>query len=160
MAHPDEHATKRPELQLVVFRVREEEFGLEISTVLEISRWLPITHLPEAPGGIDGVVNLRGRVIPVVDMAKQFGLAPHVTRCPTARIVVVEAGEDTMGLLVDEVPEVLRISEQDVEPTPELMQGEAKDAAVNRIAKLGTRLIMILDLERLLGVRVREAAER
>ena len=141
----------KKELQLVIFCLRGEEFGAEITSVLEISRWLPITRIPEAPGFVEGVVNLRGQVIAVVDLAKQFGLPPQGELPKTARIVVVEVAGETIGLVVDEVPEVLRVAEEAVEPTPEIIQTGVKRDYLRGVAKLGDRLILLLDLAKLLA---------
>ncbi len=146
------------ETQLVIFKLREEEFAAEISSVLEISRYLEITHLPEAPGFVEGVVNLRGQVIPVIDLARQFGLKTLTERPKTARIVVAEIGGEILGILVDEVPEVLRIPENQIEPTPELIHGDEKREYVKGVAKLGERLVVVLDLEKLLRPQELEQA--
>ena len=146
------------EVQLVVFRLRDEEFGAEIGSVLVITRVLEITHLPEAPSFITGMVNLRGQVIPVVDLARQFSLPSQPALPKTARIIVAEVGGETVGLLVDEVPEVLRISETDLEPPPELIQSEAGQAHVKWVAKLGERLVIVLDLNKTLTLHQVEAA--
>ena len=151
MAKKMEETPKGKELQLVVFRLRSEEFGAEITSVIEISRWLPITHIPEAPGFIEGVVNLRGQVIPVVDLAKQFGLPPQLELPKSARIVVVEVAGETIGLIVDEVPEVLRVAEEAVEPTPEIIHTEVKRDYLQGVAKLRDRLILLLNLAKVLA---------
>ena len=158
MAKPNQEPVKAKEIQLVIFRLREEEFGVEINSVVEISRMLDITRLPEAPGFIEGVVNLRGQVIPVVDLAKQFHLPPQAERPKTARVVVIEVGGETLGLLVDDVPEVLRVPENEIEAPPELVQGDAKSDYVKGVAKFGERLVVVLDLNRLLSPREVEAA--
>ena len=157
MAKRVHEEAKIEQTQLIIFRLRDEEFGAEISSVLEISRILEITRLPEAPGFIEGVVNLRGQVVPIVDLAKQFGLAPEPELPKTARIVVVEAGEETVGLVVDEVPEVLRVALNDIEPTPELVQSAAKQDYIQGVAKLGTRLVIILNLNKVLAPHEIEA---
>ena len=138
------------EIQLVIFRLRNEEFAAEISAVLEISRVLDITHVPDAPGFITGVVNLRGQVMAVIDLAKQFGLGSQAELSKTARIVVVEIRGETIGLLVDEVPEVLRIAQDDIEPTPDILQTAVSKHYVKGVGKLGERLVMLLDLEKIL----------
>lgn len=153
MSKNEEIKAKGKEIQLVIFRLRDEEFGADISAVLEISRMLEITHIPQAPGFIEGVINLRGQVIAVVDLAKQFGLAKNSTNqalAKTARIVVVQVGQETVGLIVDEVPEVLRIPEENIEPTPEMIQTEIKRDYIKGLGKLGERLIILLDLNKVL----------
>lgn len=150
MPRKEELKTKAPEIQLVIFRLRDEEFGVNISEVREIVRMMEITHIPEAPGFIEGVINLRGQVIAVVELARQFGLAPEVERPKTARIVVIEIAGKTVGLIVDEVPEVLRISQDNIEPTPEVIETEVHKDYLKGVGKLVDRLIILLDLEKVL----------
>jgi len=151
MAKKEETKPKGKEIQLVIFRLRDEEFGADIASVLEISRLLDITHIPEAPGFIEGVINLRGQVIAVVDLSRQFGLKEQKELPKTARIVIVEVGSETVGLIVDEVPEVLRIAEGDIEPAPEIIQTEVKRDYIKGVGKLGERLIILLDLNKVLA---------
>jgi len=151
MARKEEAKPKGKEIQLVIFRLRDEEFGADISSVLEISRLLDITHIPEAPGFIEGVINLRGQVIAVVDLARQFGLGEQKELPKTARIVIVEVGSETVGLIVDEVPEVLRIAEEDIGPTPEIISTEVKRDYIKGVGKLGERLVILLDLNKVLA---------
>jgi len=160
MAKKEETKPKGKEIQLVIFRLRDEEFGADIASVLEISRLLDITHIPEAPGFIEGVINLRGQVIAVVDLSRQFGLSAEGGSASggkekelpkTARIVIVEVGSETVGLIVDEVPEVLRIAEEDIEPTPEIISTEVKRDYIKGVGKLGERLIILLDLNKVLA---------
>ncbi len=143
--------TKGPMIQLVNFRLRDEEFGVDIGSVKEIIRMAEITHIPDAPSFIHGVTNLRGQVIAVIDLAKQFGLAPRQDLGESARIVVTEIKEQTVGMLVDEVPEVLKIPSANIEPAPELIQTEVKKDYIKGVGKLDNRLIIILDLEKLLA---------
>jgi len=138
-------------IQLVNFRLRDEEFGLDIGSVREITRVTDITHIPEAPSFIYGVTNLRGQVIAVIDLAKQFGLAPQQDLPETAKIVVTEIKGQTVGMLVDEVPEVLKIADENIEPAPELVQTEVRTDYIKGVGKLDNRLIILLDLEKLLA---------
>ena len=153
-----EPKSKAREIQLVIFRLRDEEFGVEISAVLEITRLLAITHIPEAPGFIEGVINLRGKVLAVVDLARQFGLKEEKELPKTARIVVVEVRNITLGLIVDEVPEVIRVSEEKIEPTPEIIQSEVNRHYIKGVAKLDQRLVILLDLNNVLSFREVEEA--
>jgi purine-binding chemotaxis protein CheW len=150
MAKKEEAKAKVPEIQLVIFRLRDEEFGVAISEVREIVRMMDITRIPEAPGFIEGVINLRGQVIAVIDLARQFGLASQAKFPKTARIVVIEVQEKTVGLIVDEVPEVLRISQDNIEPTPEVIETEIHKDYLKGVGKLEDRLIILLDLEKVL----------
>jgi len=137
------------ELQIVVFELGDERYGLDIAAVYEIIRHQPITAVPQAPAFVEGVINLRGRIIPVVDLRERFGLAAgELTKA--ARIVVAEAACTRVGLVVDGVSEVLMVPSDAIEPTPDVAAGV--DAAYLRgIAKLGERLIILLDLDGLFG---------
>ncbi len=138
-------------VQLVNFRLRDEEFGLDIGSVREITKVADITHIPEAPSFIYGVTNLRGQVIAVIDLARQFGLAPQQELPETAKIVVTEIKGQTVGMLVDEVPEVLKIAGENIESAPELIQTEVRKDYIKGVGKLDNRLIILLDLEKLLA---------
>ena len=137
--------------QLVNFRLRDEEFAVDIGSVREITKVTDISKIPEAPFFIQGVTNLRGQVIPVIDLAKQFGLSSQEKLPETARIMVTEIMDKTVGILVDEVPEVLKIPEQSIEPTPELIESEIRKDYIKGVGKLENRLILILDLEKVLA---------
>jgi purine-binding chemotaxis protein CheW len=106
-------------LQLVSFHVGDEEFGLDILRVQEIIRIQPLTRVPNLPEFIDGVINLRGKVIPVVGLRKRLGLDKQLADKRT-RIVVVDVHGQILGFVVDSVSEVLRIHTDTVEPTPRL----------------------------------------
>lgn len=138
-------------IQFVNFRLRDEEFGVEIGSVREITKVADISHIPNAPSFIQGVTNLRGQVMAVIDLAKQFGLAPQENLPESARIVVTEVNGQTVGMLVDEVPEVLKIPEENIEPPPELIQTEIRKDYIKGVGKLENRLIILLDLERVLA---------
>lgn len=158
--HKEEVRAKGAEIQLVVFRLRDEEFGVDIKQVREIVRMMAITHLPEAPGFIEGVINLRGQVIAVIDLARQFELSAQKELPKSARIVVVEVKDQTIGMIVDEVPEVLRISTDSIEPTPEVIQTEIRQDYIKGVGKMEDRLLILVDLEKVLAPheisRVRE----
>lgn len=136
------------EEQVVVLELAGEAYGVEIGKVQEIIRMQPITRVPNGPAFIEGVTNLRGRVIPVLDLRKRFGLAAtEATR--RSRIVVGELGQHTVGLVVDGVSEVLRVPTDAVEP-PSTLVTTADSAFLRGVAKLGERLILLLDLSRIL----------
>lgn len=151
---PKKEKTEKPTgeiIQLVNFRIRDEEFGVDIGSVKEISRVIDITHIPQAPAFIKGVINLRGQVIAVIDLAKQFGLAPQERLPETAKIIVIEIKGQRVGVLVDDVPEVLKIATENIEPTPELIQSKVKKDYIKGVGKLENRLIILLDLEKVLA---------
>jgi purine-binding chemotaxis protein CheW len=137
------------EIQLVVFELGEERYGLDIATVYEIIRHQPITAVPQAPAFVEGVINLRGRIIPVVDLRDRFGMATG-DQTKASRIVVCDAAGTRVGLVVDGVSEVLMVASDAIEATPDVAAGH--DAGYHRgIAKLGERLIILLDLDGLFG---------
>lgn len=136
------------EQQVVVLELAGESYGVEISKVQEIIRMQPITRVPNGPACIEGVINLRGRVIPVLDLRKRFGLeAGETTR--RSRIVVAELGEHTVGMVVDAVSEVLLVPADAVEP-PSSLVTTTDSAFLRGVAKLDDRLVLLLDLSRLL----------
>ncbi len=135
-------------LQLVSFKIGEEEFGVDILKVQEINRVVQITQLPNAPDFIEGVMNLRGRVVPIVNLRKRFGL-PAKEYDKNTRIIVVDLNGKTVGFIVDSVSEVLRVSKSVVEPPPDLVSGIDSEY-ITGIAKLDDRLLILLDLEKIL----------
>ena len=143
-------ASQRGEvLQLVSFHVEGEEFGLNILRVQEIIRVQQLTRVPNSPDFVDGVINLRGKVIPVVSLRKRFGLQP-AEQDKQSRIVVVEVDGNVLGFMVDSVSEVLRIPVETVEPPPRLTKVERE--YVSGVGKLDDRLLIMLDLDRLMTV--------
>ena len=135
--------------QVVVLDLAGEAYGVEIGRVEEIIRMQSITRIPNGPAFVEGVTNLRGRVIPVLDLRKRFGLpASDPTR--RSRIVVGELGEHTVGLVVDGVSEVLLVSSEAVE-LPSTLVTTADSAFLRGVAKLDERLILLLDLSRILS---------
>ncbi|MEE8338049.1 MAG: chemotaxis protein CheW [Dehalococcoidia bacterium] len=137
------------EQQLVVFDLAGQQYGVDISTVREIIRMTEITHVPDAPPSVEGVINLRGGVIPVVDLRKRFGL--RVTR-PTdqSRVLVVELGGDSVGVIVDAVAEVLRIPASSIEDTTSLVT-TADSYYIDGIAKVDEDLLILLNLTKALS---------
>ena len=136
------------ELQVVGFRIGRETFGLPISIVREIVRVPEITAVPNAPDYIEGVINLRGRIIPVVDLRKRFGEKSFEANKKN-RIVVVELESRLVGLIVNSASEVLRISPSEIdEPHNVFREGELN--YITGIGKLNGRLVILLDLSRVL----------
>ncbi len=135
-------------IQLVSFKVGEEEFGVDILKVQEINKMTLITRVPNAPDFVEGVINLRGRVIPIVDLRKRLGM-PEKQHDKNTRIIVVEIVSKTIGFVVDAVSEVLRISRDITEKPPELVAGIDADY-ITAVAKLEDRLLILLDLDKVL----------
>ncbi|MFO7818425.1 MAG: chemotaxis protein CheW [Thermodesulfobacteriota bacterium] len=147
--HEDEVKKSEAELlQLVTFSIGEEEFGVEILKVQEINRMMEITRVPKAPDFVEGVINLRGRVIPVIDLRKRFGLQSRVHDKDT-RIIVIEINKMIVGFVVDAVSEVLRIPADTVEPPPPVVAGLDSEY-ISGVGKLEDRLLILLDLDSLL----------
>lgn len=134
-------------LQLVSFVVGTEEFAIPILSVQEINRMMAITRVPQSPPFIEGVINLRGKIIPVMDLRKRFGMSPN-TDTADARIIVVEVASRVIGFTVDRVNEVLRINADIVEPPPAMVCGIESDY-VQGVGKLNDRLLILLSLDRL-----------
>ena len=136
------------ERQLVVFQLARETYGVDIGWVREIIALQTITRLPGAPEFVEGVINLRGHVIPVVDLRKRFGL-PAETDPRRTRIMVVEVAPYTLGLVVDAVTEVLRVTEASIESASAVLSG-VDVAYILGVAKLEGRLVILLNLPKLL----------
>jgi purine-binding chemotaxis protein CheW len=145
----DKHAATSDELlQLVSFNIGGEEFGVDILQVQEIIRMLEVTRVPNAPEYVDGVINLRGRVIPIIDLRRRFGM-PRKDHDKNTRIVVVELVGQVVGFVVDAVSEVLRIPRSVTEPPPSFVGG-VREEYITAVGKLEDRLLILLDLEKVL----------
>lgn len=144
----DQHQGPHDLMQLVGFHVAGEEFGLEILRVQEIIRLQPLTRVPNSPALVAGVINLRGKVIPVIALRRCFGLEdrPHDKQ---TRIVVGEVNGSVLGFIVDSVSEVLRLPVETIEPPPHL--GKREREYVSGVGKLDDRLLILLDLDRLMS---------
>ena len=134
--------------QLVTCRIGREEFALDVLSVQEINRMVEITRVPKAPAYVEGVINLRGRIIPVLDLRRRFGL-PSVEKSDNSRIMVVLVRQRMVGLIVDEVVEVLRIPKSTIEPPPSFGNSAAAEFTQG-IGRIEDRLLIVLDLNRLL----------
>ncbi|MDI6865097.1 chemotaxis protein CheW [Thermodesulfovibrio yellowstonii] len=135
-------------LQLVTFTLGGEEYAVNILKVQEINRMKEITRVPNAPYYVEGVINLRGKVIPVVSLRKMFGLPEE--DMAQQKIMIMDIQGVTIGLIVDTVSEVLRISANIVEPPPAMTYSVSSEF-ISGIAKLEDRLIILLDMDRLIG---------
>jgi len=142
-------------LQLVTFRLGNEEFSLDILKVQEIIRHMDLTRVPKTPEFVDGVINLRGRVIPVLDLRKRFGL-PKDENTNETRIIVVDVDNRTVGLKVDAVSEVLRLPADTVEPPPAIVTG-VESEYIKGVGKLDGRLLILLDVAKILTCTERDA---
>lgn len=141
--------------ELIAFRIGAQEFCIDIQAVREIRGWTPATPLPHSPGFVRGVINLRGAVLPVVDLAARLGLE---TTDPTARhvIIVSRIGEQLVGLLVDAVSDILTVSEDALQPTPGVAYDPA-GAFVKGLLPVDGRLISLVSLDRMLPEQAKAA---
>jgi purine-binding chemotaxis protein CheW len=132
---------------LISFRAAGQEFCIEVMSVREVRGWTPATPLPNAPAYVCGVVNLRGAVLPVVDLAARIGLAPAE---PTGRHVIIVAwiGEQLVGLLVDAVCDIVSADDEMIQPTPDVASQEVKDL-IRGLLALDGRMISLIQLEAL-----------
>ena len=150
MSELNKHKSENQELfQLVSFHIGEEEFGVDILKVQEIIKIIDVTRMPNAPEFVEGVINLRGKVIPVIDLRirMHFQKKEHDKN---TRIIVVEIGGRTVGFIVDSVSEVLRISKDIFESPPEIVAGMNSEY-ITAIGKLEDRILILLDLEKVLS---------
>ena len=137
------------EMQYVVFRLGREKYCIDISNVAGITEFGEITGVPEAPYYIDGIINLRGDIIPIVNLKKRFSIKEGVSDENTRIIVVKVSGKD-VGFIVDEASQVMRISSDDIEPAPEIIKGKEREY-IEGVAKIGGEIAIVLDLERILN---------
>lgn len=142
--------------ELIAFRIGEQEFCVDIMAVREIRGWTPATPLPRAPGYMKGVINLRGAVLPIVDLGARFGLT---TSEPTARhvIMVARIGGRTVGLLVDAVSDIIQLTDEQVQPTPDIASDHVK-TFVKGIFAIDGRMISLIELDRIVPESEAEAA--
>ncbi len=133
-------------MKYLIFTLKDEEFAIEIERVVEILKPQKVFEMPELPDFLEGVINVRGMIIPVVDMRKRLGL-PEAER---AMIVIINYGMDRLGLVVDDVKEIIEISSEEISQTPEVLKN-FRTGYLKAFAKRAQRVIMILNLETLLS---------
>jgi purine-binding chemotaxis protein CheW len=138
------------ELQLVVFNIGTEEFGVEIKKVQEIIRMANITEIPRAPTYVKGVINLRGRIIVVISLNVIMGTGSRGYDTNT-RIIIVSIDNTIMGFIVDSVSEVLRVSNEDIEPAPPLILSKIRSEYLGGVGKLDDRLLILLNIDKMLN---------
>ncbi len=137
------------EKQLVVFDIAKEEFGVDINEVREIIRMENITKIPNTADYIKGVINLRGGIIVVIDLAKKLGLPVRETDKNT-RIIVIETKNNTIGMIVDSATEVLRLNNKDIKPAPTVITKKIQSDYLEGVGVIGERLLILLDLAKVL----------
>lgn len=135
--------------QYLTFQLENEEYGLEILRVQEIKGYSKVTPLPNTPREVRGVMNLRGTVVPIIDLRTRFGL-PEAEYTRFSVIIVVTVASKVMGLVVDAVSDVLNVGGEEVVPAPDLGAG-VDTSFLTGIARTGNRLVSLLNIDRLLG---------
>ncbi len=149
--------------QYVIFELSEEDYGLEITSVESIIKLQPITSVPHAPDFVEGVTNLRGKVLPVVDLRKRFKVRDNgqngTVKGKDTRIIVMSMNGTMMGMIVDAVSEVLRVSEDAIEPLPD-MSTAINEGFITGVAKLEDRLVILLDLQKLMTPKEKAKLEK
>ena len=137
------------EMQVVAFKVGREDFGVDVKKVDGVISLVDITRMPRAPQFVEGIINLRGQIVAVVGLATRLGIE-STERGAATRIVVVEAQDVKVGLVV-ESPEVINISQEDIEASPMLATSDINASFIMGVVKLGDRLLILLDVDRVLS---------
>lgn len=139
---------KEEEEQIVVFKLGGEEYGIEINEVREIIRKREITPVPRQPDYVEGVINVRGTIIPVINLKKRFGLPDDPSTQP--HTIIVESGEGLVGILVDSVSEVIRVPKDRIHHPPSVSM-EADNRYLRGICRVGDRLLIYLDVKKVVS---------
>ena len=145
-------------IQLVSFELDGEEYGVDVLTVREIIRMPSITTMPNTPHYVDGIINLRGTVVPIISLRKRFGLLEREGD-RNSRILVMDAGSGLNGFVVDAVAEVIRISAAEIQPSPPVVQGNAAQDCITGVINRGERLLIALDMEQLFSDEEKQVFE-
>jgi purine-binding chemotaxis protein CheW len=144
--------------QLISFMVGDEEYGLDILRVKEVIRVREITRLPKAPSFVKGIINLRGDVIPIIDLRDKFGL-PAQDQTADTRVIVVDVEGKLVGMVVDSASQVVRIPADQIDPPPPIVGGLSAEF-VRGVGKMEDRLIILLDIDRILTMREKLALDQ
>ncbi len=139
----------KQELSVVGFFLGTDEYALHIAQVREIQAWMEIRKVPKSPRFVEGVINLRGNIVPIIDLRKRFDLPPPAD-VHQSKILIVEFNRNQLGMIVDSVSEVMRLYSDQVEKTPPVFAGNIDSQYIHGVAKVEDRLIIILDIEKLL----------
>jgi purine-binding chemotaxis protein CheW len=154
----EERKTAEATEHLATFFLEAEEYGVDVRLVQEIIRVSEITQVPRSPGFVKGVINLRGRIVPVVDLKRKLGLGEVDADARVSRIVVARLKDRLVGLLVDGAHQVLKVPVTAIEPAPEEVVAKGADY-IRGVAKLDQRLIILMDLHKVLFQELRQGAQ-
>ncbi len=149
-----EGSPAKGEIQLVVFNLHGEEFGIDIGQVKEVLKYTQVTHIPHTAEYVEGVINLRGEVVPVVNLRNRFGIPDQEGEDLNQRIIIIEVEGDLVGLIVDSVTEVIRMPVRSVESPSDTVAG-SKSEFVEGVGKYDDRLLIILKLEKIITTEER-----
>jgi purine-binding chemotaxis protein CheW len=145
--------------QMLTFTLGEETYGVDILRVQEIRGWTPVTRIPQTPPHVLGVLNLRGSIVPIVDLRMRFML-PHAEYTPLTVIIVLSvesnAGRRDFGVVVDGVSDVIDVAASDVKPAPDLGE-QVTTEFIEGLASVSGRMVMLLDIDRLIGGEIASA---
>jgi purine-binding chemotaxis protein CheW len=133
-------------IQLVSFHLDNEEYGVEVLKVREIIRMVTITHMPNTPHYVEGIINLRGKVIPIISMRKQFGLM-EVENNNQTRVIIMDVGGELLGFTVDAVSEVIRVAASEIQPSPSVAAGGIGQEYIAGVINHGDKLLVLLNLD-------------
>ncbi len=147
-----ESLTKKEERQILIFTVAGEELGLDISSVREVLRPQKTYPIPKAPHFIDGVIHLRGHIIALIDLRKKL-IGKPLEEEPNKRIIVCRVNKSVVGLTVNSLREITTLSREDILPTPDVLATQMEAEVILGIAKVGERIIPILDLEHIMTIK-------
>lgn len=145
------------ELQFVVFKLGNEEYGVNIMQVKEIVSYKEPVKVPNTPKFIEGIINLRSQIIPIVNLKKRFNI-PGEAVCEETRIIVMNIDSKQVGFIVDDASEVRTISEEDIENAPDIIAGIERKY-ITGIGKIGERILILLDLDKLFDEQEKESLE-
>lgn len=156
LVRADEKSTGHNELiQLVSFMLGGEEYGVEVLKVREIIRMPSITTMPNTPSYVDGIINLRGKVIPIISMRRRFGLTDSENNNHT-RIIIMDVAGGLTGFTVDGVSEVIRIHSSDIQPPPVMLSGNVSQDFITGVFNHADRLLVIMNIDRMFSDDERE----
>jgi purine-binding chemotaxis protein CheW len=133
-------------IQLVSFHLDNEEYGVEVLKVREIIRMVNITHMPNTPHYVEGIINLRGKVIPIISMRKRFNLM-DVESDNQTRVIIMDVGGELLGFTVDAVSEVIRVSASEIQPSPSVASGGIGQEYISGVINHSDRLLVLLNLD-------------
>ncbi len=137
------------ENQFVIFRLGNEKYAVDILNVGGISEYRDITNVPNAPYFIEGIINLRGDIIPIINLKKRFEI-PEKEVDPDTRIIINNIGGKDMGFIVDEASQVVKIEDENIEVAPDIIKGNER-AYIHGVGKMGDDIVILLDLEKVLS---------